>query len=178
MAASCGAGSAFDQPRGAAPLGVLPAIYLEKDQSALARAASKNQPDEQITYSSDKTIRILLADDHAIVRDSLARLLQMQQGLEVVGRAGDGQEAVDLAMELRPDVVVMDITMPRLNGIQATERITAALPHVYIVGLSMHTEADMGAQMKNAGAKAYLPKTAPPAHLIDAIRACRGDASA
>lgn len=130
------------------------------------------EPCEAASGRRAAAIRILLADDHAIVRESLARLLQMQEGLQVVGVASDGQEAVDLAMATRPDVIVMDVSMPRLNGIQATRRIKAALPDVRVIGLSMHAAADMAADMRLAGAAHYLVKTSAPADLIRLIRGC------
>ncbi|MGC4121540.1 MAG: response regulator transcription factor [Myxococcales bacterium] len=128
------------------------------------------QPIHKPTPAS--VIRILLADDHTIVRDSLARLLQTHDDLQVIGTAGDGQQAVDLALDLRPDVVVMDISMPRLNGLQATRQIKASLPHTHVIGLSMHREEDMAAEMKAAGASHYLVKTSAPDDLVDLIRAC------
>lgn len=154
-----------------------PVRAVVSDCQVPANGSLTPEPDGQPSRRSQAMIRVLLADDHAIVRDSLARLLQMQEGIEVVGRAGDGQEAVDLAMTLKPDVIVMDVSMPRLNGIQATSRIKTALPYVCVIGLSMHRQADMAANMKAAGASQYLAKTSAPAELIQAIRTCmHGDA--
>ncbi len=123
--------------------------------------------------ASNHKIRVLLADDHEVVRTGLARLLQLQPNVEVVGLASDGQQAVDLAMQTRPDAVIMDVSMPRLSGIEATRRIHADLPSVCVIGLSMHTEADMAERMQEAGAAAYLPKTCPCEDLIAAIHQCR-----
>jgi signal transduction histidine kinase/ActR/RegA family two-component response regulator len=115
-------------------------------------------------------IRVLLADDHLVVREGLARLLQMQQDIEIVGKASDGCNAVEMAQQLQPDVVIMDVSMPCLSGMEATRRIRSEMPAVCVIGLSMHNEQDVAAAMSAAGACAYLPKTAPPDTLIAAIR--------
>lgn len=115
-------------------------------------------------------IRILLADDHRILRLALATILRDEQDLEVVGEAGDGQEAVELAARCHPDVILMDVTMPRLSGIEATRQITAAWPRVRVIGLSMHEEDGMAAQMRAAGAIAYLTKGGSAEELLDTIR--------
>lgn len=117
-------------------------------------------------------IRVLLADDHAVVRDGLRRLLQMQPDIEVIAQAADGLEAVDLALQLRPDVIVLDANMPRLNGIQAARRIVANLPEVRIIGLSMYTATDMDVAMRQAGACEYLTKTSSPENVVTAVRTC------
>lgn len=117
-----------------------------------------------------KAIRVMLADDHAVVRDGLARLLQTQAGVEVVGQAADGQQAVDLALQLHPDVILMDVSMPVMGGVEATHRIMLHLPDVRVIGLSMHEQEDVAAQMKAAGATSYLTKTAPPEVLLAAVQ--------
>jgi PAS domain S-box-containing protein len=124
-------------------------------------AGEARQPGERV--------RVLLADDHAVVRQGLAGLLREHGEIEVVGEAVDGAEAVDLALRLQPDVVLMDITMPALNGIDATERIMAALPQTRVIGLSMHEEADMGRAMLKAGAQGYLRKDTDTDSLLAAI---------
>jgi DNA-binding NarL/FixJ family response regulator len=90
--------------------------------------------------------------------------------MELIGEAGDGQEAVELAIRTQPDVVVMDVAMPRLNGIEATRRILAALPQTRVVGLSMHKREDMEKAMREAGAVDYVPKGDSAEKLIDRIR--------
>ncbi|MEN6498445.1 MAG: response regulator, partial [Thermoguttaceae bacterium] len=115
-------------------------------------------------------IRVLLADDHPILRKGLADLLSESQGIEVVGEAGDGEEAVQLAQQTHPDIVLMDVTMPNVDGIQATRRITAELPEVRVIGLSMHEKTDLAHAMQQAGASLYLSKSAPGDELIAAIR--------
>jgi signal transduction histidine kinase len=115
-------------------------------------------------------IRVLLADDHQVLREGLTRLLREQPDLELVGQAEDGRKAVELALRTRPDVVVMDVTMPVLSGIEATRRIVAALPGVRVIGLSMHEEEEMANAMLEAGAAAYLRKGGSSGPLIATIR--------
>jgi DNA-binding NarL/FixJ family response regulator len=114
--------------------------------------------------------RILIADDHAILRRGLADLLQDEPDLTVVGEARDGQEALEMALCLRPDIVLMDITMPAVDGIEATRRIGEAAPEIRVIGLSMYEEEDMAAVMMAMGAVAYLTKTAPIDELLSTLR--------
>lgn len=115
-------------------------------------------------------IRVLLADDHRIIRASLAGLLKNRPGIEVVGQAGDGQQTIDKAHALRPDVIIMDVTMPVIDGVEATRRLSAEMPDVAIIALSMHEKEDMQQAMRDAGAVRYLTKDGPPELLIAAIR--------
>jgi len=117
------------------------------------------------------SIRILLADDHAIVRDGLARSLQQQENMEVVGEAKDGLTTVELARELSPDLIVMDIGMPDLNGIEATREILREYPEMKVIGLSMHSGKRFITEMFKAGAKGYLPKDCEFDELLEAIQA-------
>jgi DNA-binding NarL/FixJ family response regulator len=122
------------------------------------------------------TIRVLLADDHTIVREATAEILEHQPDMHVVGQAGTGEEAVDLARELQPDVAVMDIAMPRLNGLEATRRITAECPRCHVLVLTAHEEERYIIQLLQAGAVGYLPKTIGLDELLEAIRAAaRGE---
>jgi PAS domain S-box-containing protein len=115
-------------------------------------------------------IRILLADDHKLIREALAKLLQDCTDLTVVGQAVDGREVVRLAAQLKPHVILMDVTMPGLNGFEATAQIIREYPDIRIIGLSMHNDADTHQNMINAGASAYLTKTGSPDALIGTIR--------
>ncbi len=116
-------------------------------------------------------IRILLADDHTVMRDGLRALLEKQADMAVVAEAADGRESVRLAEEESPDVVVMDIGMPNMNGIEATRRIVAARPHTGVVILSMHQDESYVLRSLKAGAKGYLLKDSLRSEVIEAIRA-------
>jgi DNA-binding NarL/FixJ family response regulator len=122
-------------------------------------------------------VRILLADDHRIVREGLRDLLEKRTDLKVVGEASDGMEAVRLASELRPDVVIVDVSMPVLNGIEATRRIVAEHPAVKVVALSMHPDRRYVIEMLKAGAVAYLLKDSAFDELIHAIESVMARAS-
>ncbi len=114
--------------------------------------------------------RILLADDHAVVRECLCGLLQRQDDMEVVGQAEDGRAAIELARETRPDVILMDVSMPGMSGVEATERLSREMPDVRIIALSMHERNAMEAAMLSAGAAAYVTKGGPSRTLLNAIR--------
>jgi two-component system response regulator NreC len=116
-------------------------------------------------------IRILLADDHTVMRNGLRLLLERQRNLTVVAEASDGRESVRLAEELSPDVVVMDIAMPNLNGIEASRQIMASNPDIAIVILSMHSDESYVIRALKAGARAYLLKDSAEGDLIAAIHA-------
>lgn len=116
-------------------------------------------------------LRIVLVDDHEVVRQGLRHVLELGGGFEVVGEAGDGGEALDLVGRLSPDVVVMDVSMPGLNGIEGTRRILSAHPDCKIVALSMHSERRSVLGMLEAGASAYVLKDGAVRELDDAIRA-------
>ncbi len=115
-------------------------------------------------------MRVLLADDHVLVREGVRRSLLDAGDIEVVGEAGDGAEAVELARELLPDVVIMDVAMPRLNGIQATRQIKAMLPTVAVLVLTAYDEEEYITSLLDAGAAGYLMKTASSEELVHAVR--------
>jgi two-component system, NarL family, response regulator NreC len=117
------------------------------------------------------SIRIVLADDHTVMRSGLRLLLERQPNLQVVGEAADGTEAVALAGEQKPDVVVMDIAMPHLNGVEATRQIVTRSPDTAVVILSMHSDESYVIRSLKAGARAYLLKDSAEADLIAAIHA-------
>lgn len=116
-------------------------------------------------------LRILLVDDHGLMREGLRALLAREPDLEVAGEAADGRQAVALAASLQPDVVVMDVVMPGLSGLEATRQIVEARPATRVLGLSMHTDRTYVRGMFEAGAQGYLLKTTALAELVTAIRA-------
>jgi two-component system response regulator NreC len=116
-------------------------------------------------------IRVLIADDHAIVREGLKQLINSQQDIEIVGEAEDGMEALEKIRALRPDVVLLDIAMPRLNGLEAISLIKEAVSSVQIVVLSMHTKENYVHQALATGALGYVLKASPGAEVVKAIRA-------
>jgi DNA-binding NarL/FixJ family response regulator len=121
-------------------------------------------------FTEQPAISVLLVDDHMLVRRGFRRMLEDEQGIEVVGEAGDGQEAVDAALRLRPQVIVMDFAMPSMNGAVATRRILAELPDTAILILSMHPEPAYVRNCLEAGARGYLLKNAMDLELVDAVR--------
>ncbi len=124
---------------------------------------------------SGPQLRVLLVDDHDIVREGLAALLQEVSGVEVVGEAADGREAVNLATALRPDVVIMDVSMPLMSGDEATRQIKTHLPQTRVIALSMYDEADKKERMYQAGAQGYVLKTASSEELLAALHGGNSD---
>jgi two-component system response regulator NreC len=121
-------------------------------------------------------IRVLLADDHAMVRKGFRLILEAQPDMEIAGEAGNGREAVEMAEKLHPDVVVMDVAMPELNGIEATRRLAASSPHTRVLALSMHKDSVYVREILRAGARGYLLKDSIDTDLINAVRAvAKGD---
>jgi DNA-binding NarL/FixJ family response regulator len=121
-------------------------------------------------------IRILLADDHAVVRQGFKMILAAQPDMEIVGEAGNGREALDLAGQLQPDVIVMDVAMPELNGIEATRRIADISPRSRVLALSMHKDSVYVREILRAGARGYLLKDSISSDLLAAVRAiARGE---
>ncbi|MGA2744290.1 MAG: response regulator transcription factor [Candidatus Sulfotelmatobacter sp.] len=118
----------------------------------------------------EKKISVLLVDDHSLVRRGFRRMLEDEPDMEVVGEAGNGEESIKLAKELRPQVVVMDCALPGMNGLQATRRIIDDAPHTAVLMLSMHTENTWVRQAIEAGAKGYILKNAIELELGAAIR--------
>jgi DNA-binding NarL/FixJ family response regulator len=116
-------------------------------------------------------LRVLLAEDHEMVREGLKALVNAQADMEVVGEAASGRLAVQLARELEPDVVVMDITMPEMNGLKATEQVKQLCPQVKVLTLTRHTDTGFIQQLFAAGAAGYILKQSASAELVRAIRA-------
>lgn len=123
----------------------------------------------------ERPIRILLADDHTIVRQGLARLIQDQPGFEIVGEAVNGRMAIDKALALRPDVVIMDIAMPVLNGIEAAKRIKRQLPNAKVIILSMYGHEHHIGELLEAGISGYLLKDSSGRDIVMAIESAMKD---
>lgn len=117
------------------------------------------------------TTRILVVDDHTILRQGLVRLLAGEDDLEVCGEAGNGREAVDKAKELAPDLVIMDLAMPGLNGLDSTRRILRVRPGARVLVLSMYIDEEYVTQAVEAGVNGYVLKDAPPDEILEAVRA-------
>ena len=117
------------------------------------------------------TIRVLVVDDHAVVREGLRTFLSLQDGIEVVGEAGDGREAVAVAERERPDVVLMDLVMPRLDGVQAMRELRARVPRTRVIVLTSFLDDDRLLPAIRAGAAGYLLKNVEPSELARAVRA-------
>ena len=141
---------------------------LTKNQAQKASAGKV----ESYMRSRRNACRVLIVDDHKIMRDGLRGLLQFESGIEVVGEAADGPQAIELAMAMTPDIVIMDVNLGAMSGIEATRRILAEVPATKVIGLSMHVDAQIAVAMREAGAAAYLTKGGPAEDLIAAIRAC------
>ncbi len=123
-----------------------------------------------------KKIRILLADDHTVVRQGFRHILAAQPDMEIVAEAGDGREAVEIAEKLGPDVVVMDVAMPNLNGIEATRRLARSSPRTRVLALSMHKDSVYVREILRSGARGYLLKDSFDRDLLNAVRAvARGE---
>jgi two-component system response regulator NreC len=122
-----------------------------------------------------ESIRLVLVDDHEVVRTGLRMLLENEPDLEIVGEASSGEQALTLAAELQPDVLVMDITLPDISGIEATRRIKQAYPKVAVVALTIHDDEQYFFEMLQAGASGYVPKRAASEDLITAIRAAHAN---
>lgn len=117
---------------------------------------------------------VLLVDDHAMFRDGLRLLIEREDDMEVVGQAKDGEKAIALTEELAPDIVVMDVGMPGLNGIEATRRIVAAWPECKVIALTVHADQEVVARMLSAGAAGYLVKDCAFEELVSAVRTVAG----
>ncbi len=121
-------------------------------------------------------IRVLLVDDHTLIRDGLKKILALEPGITVVGDAADGREAVCLAAELQPDVILMDINMPGMNGIEAARRIKEAQPRTAIIALTIHDDVEYVSELVSAGISGYLLKDVSADALVEGImKVCAGD---
>jgi len=151
------------------PISTKTAVSPDARQSIVSISMASQLKDK---VGSEKRIGVVLVDDHMVMRQGLAGLLRAEPDIEIIGESSDGQSAIDLIRDLRPDVVLMDVSMPGMNGIEAARIIHKELPEVRIIGLSMFQEGEWEAAMRDAGAVDYLTKTGPSEALIDTIRAC------
>jgi CheY-like chemotaxis protein len=135
--------------------------------------SSPEREEDRKPSKRERQIRVLLVDDHRAVRQAFAFALRNELDIEVVGEAGSGLAALDQVRQLLPDLVLMDINMPGMNGIEATRRIRAEFPHVQVIGLSMYESQEQGAALRNAGARAYVSKSDSYDALLAAIRSCQ-----
>ena len=119
-----------------------------------------------------KAIKILIVDDHQALREGLKVILQLEPDFSIVGEAEEGKQAIELARALAPDVIIMDMDLGDMHGIQVTELILNHQPDICVIGFSMHTDPDLAKVMRKVGAKAYLTKSDSPDQLISAIRRC------
>ena len=117
------------------------------------------------------SIKVLLAEDHVVVREGIRELIQREEDMEIVGEAGDGEEAVQLAEQLKPDIILMDIAMPKLNGIEATQRIKGSHPSISVLVLTAYDNEEFIFALLEAGAAGYLLKNVRSRELLNAIRA-------
>lgn len=143
--------------------------------STLRDSPQAREPNDQLPRSFAQNtmtpIRVLLADDHETVREGLKHILGTHSDVEIVGEAGDGHKAIEQAQKLSPDVVVMDVSMPGLNGLKATQKITETCPKVKVLALTRHKDDGYLQQLLRAGASGYVLKQSPSAELVHAIRA-------
>ena len=118
-----------------------------------------------------KPIRLLIADDHPIVRHGISSCLARQQTIQIIGEAGDGREALSRTRELRPDVVLMDIDMPQMNGLAVTDLLRREMPQVKVLILSMYSNSEYALRIIQCGARGFVLKEAPPEEIVHAIEA-------
>jgi CheY-like chemotaxis protein len=147
-----------------------PRLAPPRAETPSREPASRPASGRRKAAGGGRAIRILLVDDHAVVRDGLIRAVGNTRGLEVVGQAANGLEALDEARRLRPHVVLMDVGMPVMDGVEATRALRTELPDVKVIGLSMFDDETHGAEMRSAGAVAFVHKTAPTSAIVQAIR--------
>lgn len=148
------------------------ASLTEEDLLAILQGADLEASfsrQERPAHVAVSSTRVLLVDDHPVIRRGLADLLRGQSEIEVIGEASDGEEAVAMAIETQPDVVLMDVSMPKLSGPEATRRIKSQLPTTRVIGLSAHEEPAVAMAMRDAGADHYLWKNATPEAVLTAV---------
>jgi PAS domain S-box-containing protein len=148
----------------------IPKKIQQKKFSEQFESGAINRQQTPVGQIQSSKVRILLADDHAVMRQGLSNILNEKEDFEIVGEAVNGREAVRLAKELNPDIILMDVSMPEMDGIEATMHISKVLSHTRIIGLSMHDDDETRDRMINAGASAYMYKASQAEELIEVIR--------
>jgi DNA-binding NarL/FixJ family response regulator len=143
-----------------------------RELKSIFSITKQSDPVLKVIHPKKKLLRIMLVDDNSIIRQGLIGLLASEQDMDIVGQASSGESAVNLVYEIQPDVVLMDINMPGMNGIQATRIIHSALPGINIIGLSMFLENVQTAAMRDAGAVNCISKSESSEAVITAVRAC------
>ncbi|HEY7533612.1 MAG TPA: response regulator transcription factor, partial [Nitrospiraceae bacterium] len=149
-----------------------PSGISSHNPSGLSRVLSSQHVKHSIGQDS-RPIRVLLADDHPMLRKGLRSVLDQYTDIEVVGEAADGEQAVTLARSLRPEIIVMDVSMPKLDGVKATTQILEEQPNIAVIGLSVHNSSQVEQSMKEAGAALFLTKELAVERLYEAIVAAR-----
>jgi DNA-binding NarL/FixJ family response regulator len=144
-------------------------VLKEKQQTDGPSGATAEGGHRSHWLRAAAAIRIVFVDDHKIMRKGLIQLISNQAEIQVVGEAADGREAIEKARQLKPNVMVMDVSMPLMDGIEATRHIKAEMPHIRIIGLSMFEDEAVTAAMRRAGADTFISKTASTATLLQAI---------
>ncbi len=147
----------------------IPATGTAGDIFSSIRLPKSRRKEVKLSKHSRTAIRVLFADDHKVLRQGLIKIMSGQPNIEVAGEAVNGREAVHLARRLKPDVIVMDVSMPDMDGIEATRRIKAEMPEVRVIALSMHNDEHISSIMKAAGAEAFVTKAESSAKLLRAI---------
>ncbi|MCE9614030.1 MAG: response regulator [Lentisphaerae bacterium] len=154
------------------PLPVAPPAARPQPRTRKKRTIAIPDANSTSPPARPRRISTLFADDHRIVRESLVNLLRAEPDIAVVGQCDDGRQVIEAAGRLQPDVVIMDVSMPVMDGVEATRFIKERWPQIRVIGLSMYEEAQGAGKMRAAGADGYVSKSEPPAELINAIRQC------
>ena len=153
----------------------VPAAALVEAEKTVTKQGVDTPPVEALNVEPKKECRVLIVDDHKIMREGLSGLLQFESDINVVGEAESGPQAIELADKLSPDVIIMDINLGEMDGVEATRFILGKHPEIKVIGLSMHIDQDIAMRMRDAGAISYLTKGGPSEDLIETIRTCGKD---
>jgi PAS domain S-box-containing protein len=172
-AAAIGGNLKIESEQGQGSLFILsvPVSLADDSEQKPARVPvlASGKSDRQMPVSDPETIRVLFADDHKVMRQGLVSMVAGQPGIKVAGEAGSGEEALELAERLRPDVIIMDISMPGMGGVEATRCIKAQMPDIRVIGLSMFTDEDISRKMREAGADGFISKSESSSELLKKI---------